>query len=236
MRALLKWCAALALGCGPDKGGDEASAPGSTGPASDGSSAGGGTSTGSTGAAGPPTGTGDATGTTGATEVGTGEAGSTGEALPRAVHPLATIWGRPSALEGFARWSFDPEATCPNPPEAACGTPPVLGEPVFMIDGVPGSAADIELGDRVAVLFAYSDPACDAGCGWFNASARDAIEGENGGGSPPADLPCSTAGSNLWLALDFGVIERPGEHMGFLQLQDSCGEDSQGRVVSFVPQ
>lgn len=237
------WLLALALACGPDKSGDDVDAPGLSSSSSGSDPAPGTTGAPTTSDTSPGTTTGEpsTSTTTGETPTSTttGEpstTATTGETPPRTALALATIYGRPSALESVPGWPFDPAASCPNPPDAPCGTPPTLGEPTFLIDGEPGSPEAIALGDRVAVLFPYGDAACDVRCGSYNAYAEDDVEGEATGGNPPADLPCSTDDTNFWLALDFGEIQRPGEHRGFVRLEDSCGAPSQPRQVTFVPQ
>jgi hypothetical protein len=236
------WILTVALACGPDKADDIGALSSSSGdPTTTGAAASTTpTTTGETSTTAGATTTAESS-TTGATTTGepstaTGETSTTtGEALPLTAFALATIYGRPSALEGIPGWPFDPAATCPNPPDAPCGTPPVLGEPTFLINGVVATPDSIALGDRVAVLFPYGDAACDVRCGFYSAFAEDDVEGTGGGGNPPSDLPCSTDDSNFWLALDFGEIERPGEHRGFARLEDTCGAMSEPRQISFVP-
>ena len=251
------WLLTVALACGPDKS-DDTEAPGLSSSSGEATPPGASTTTGAppttdtpattgasptTGAPSPTTGepsptTGEPSTTTDEPSTTTGEPATTtttGGGPPLTAFALATIFGRPSALEGVPHWPFDPEATCPNPPDFPCDTPPVLGEPTFLINGVVGAPDSIALGDRVAVLFAYSDAACDVRCGFYNAFAEDNVEGTGGGGNPPSDLPCSTDDSNFWLALDFGEIERPGEHRGFARIEDTCGGMSEGHQISFVP-
>ena len=220
----------MIVACGPDKSGAEAGAPVLSESSSE--TGGGVGSTGGASTMDAPTG---GVGMTGMME-STGMIESTGGPAPMTAMAMATIGGRPSALEGVGQWPADPEMLCPNPPNAMCGTPPVLGEPMFFIDGEFAAPGGIALGKRVAVLFAYGDAACDVECGGQTAFVEDGIEGAAGGGSPQNDMPCATEASNFWLALDFGEIQRLGEHTGGLRLSDSCGAESVQRLVSFFPQ
>lgn len=229
MKATVIVCAAVLSACGPEKGG---------------SSTGSGSSSGDDGTGVEPTSapTGGELGSTGALgssgELGsTGEAGSTSETGDSlSVYPVATIVGRPSALEGVPRWPFDPQAQCVVSPESPCGVMPALGAAKFLINGVFAEPETIAIGSHVAALFAFEHAGCGLACGSTFAGVDDGVEGEGSGGSNPADLPCSTQASGLWLALDFGEIQRAGLHTGQVRMIDVCETPTELREVAFSVQ
>ncbi|WAS97699.1 hypothetical protein [Nannocystis punicea] len=177
---------------------------------------------------------------TGTTELEPGTAtGNSSETAPPEDLPLRiyVVEMRPSqasGLDGLESWQSDPFAEwCTD--AGPCGGAPTLGEPRWFVDGEFADLDAIEIGSRVAVLVPYEHPGCALACGLQVTEVLDEVEGGAGAGNLPPDLPCGTAASNVWLALDFGVIVRDGMHRAALRLEDRCGASTEAWSATFEP-
>ncbi|MDP2306119.1 MAG: hypothetical protein Q8P18_08825 [Pseudomonadota bacterium] len=95
---------------------------------------------------------------------------------------------------------------------------------VYINDRADLSPAPVA-GDTVAVAIAYADTECNLACGALYYSWMSPMESEGSAGSLPSNLPCDTAGSDVFLGFDFGTVE-PGEYSWSLHVEDACGGSS----------
>ena len=198
------------LACGPE-GGGETGGPGD--------------------AAGP--------GGTGGEVVTTGDvlatSGATTEA-PEAVAPaqVVVLLGLLAEPSGVAEIDpFEPQSMwCGAGPTPICADPPQLGPPRLLVDGLFAGPGAVEVGSRVAVLYPYTG--CDVACGNFVVTAEGHFELAEGEGQLPPDLPCSTAADDVWLAVDFGVIDSGMPRSVELQLTDACSTMTEAQQLVFA--
>lgn len=139
----------------------------------------------------------------------------------------------------------DPEALQPEWDEADCpayecegNTAPVMGEPVFRVNGAVVEAVDdVRNGDRVEILVPFEDEECNLACGTMSDGYTSTWGGSASAGSLPSNIPCGTGASGAYLALglDLPVWEHPDpEHAGVrvdhyeyeARLVDICGARS----------
>jgi hypothetical protein len=115
-----------------------------------------------------------------------------------------------------------PEEDCPEFHDDCGGNvAPVLGDPIFVVSdlSVP-NLDDVRNGDSVAVLVPVEDPDCNLACGFNWSVVASSRTMGAGGGSLPANTPCSTTGS--------------GVHVGIaLQIPIFHGGDSEMRVENY---
>lgn len=153
--------------------------------------------------------------------------------VPLQVIPVLEMAPGLSALDGVMRWQPGVDGSCDDGAEPTCTDEPELMNPRLMIDGVLGDATTAPIGARVAVLFPYQS--CALGCGTFKLSTSTMMSNTNANGVLPPALPCATPDENLWLAIDLGVLEEPGEYVASLIVNDACETASNDQSISFTP-
>ena len=141
---------------------------------------------------------------------------STGEDLSDA--QLFSCMGNPG--------SFKPEyeeGDCPT--TCAGNTPPTLATPIYRVNGLAQNPLAAVPGDHVDVLIAYEDAECNVACGTFSASysTPDIAMGDDY--SLPSNMPCETAGSNVYLGFSFGKVVA-GDHAWALRIYDYCSGET----------
>ncbi|MDC0715313.1 hypothetical protein [Nannocystis bainbridge] len=149
------------------------------------------------------------------------------------IFPVELRPSQASGLDGLEWWKPDPSAEWCDP--EPCRGVPTLGEPRWLVDGAFAEPEAIVIGSRVAVLVPYQHPGCALACGMQTTEVTDEIEGGGGIGNLPADLPCGTAASGVWLALDFGLIVRGGMHRAALRIEDRCAVGTEFWSATFEP-
>lgn len=122
-------------------------------------------------------------------------------------------------------------------------TAPVLGKPLYEIDGMiyDELPAGIDARAEILILVPYEDAECNLACGTYSQSFRFTGTGSvaaggagAAGGTPlPGDLPCGTEASGTYLGLYApGGDGFPGTYDYHLGLSDACGEPATGETVA----
>jgi hypothetical protein len=154
------------------------------------------------------------------------------------VLPLHAEPGMQSALDGIAQWQSGEPDGCDAAPPVECGELPAIGAPQLLVDGELAGADAVPLYSSVAALFPFAHPACELGCADLSLTVLIGDGGDGGQmiGSLPVDLPCSTADSDVWLAVDFNRVALPEHYTAQLKLTDRCGASVESPAVVFVPE
>ena len=120
-------------------------------------------------------------------------------------------------------------------------TAPVLGKPLYEIDGMiyDELPAGIHARAEILILVPYEDAECNLACGTYSQAFEFAGTGATrgagaAGGTPlPDNLPCGTESSGTYLGLYApGGVELPGTYDYHLGVADACGESATGESVA----
>jgi hypothetical protein len=135
-------------------------------------------------------------------------------------------------LEGFIG-EYE-EDVCDMMMRCAGNTAPVIEEPILWVNGALAlDASDIQLGDRVGLLFAFADAECNVGCGMTQESIQIPGQADGGGASAHSNFPCDTATTQVMLGVDFYEVEEAGDYAVTIGLRDVC--DALGDAMANVP-
>jgi hypothetical protein len=126
------------------------------------------------------------------------------------------------------------EDVCNMMMRCAGNTAPVIDDPILWVNGALAlDASDIQLGDRVGLLFAFADAECNVGCGMTQDSIQIPGQSDGGGGSAHSNFPCDTTSTNVMLGVDFYEVEDAGDYAVTVGLRDVC--DAVGNAMTTLP-
>ena len=119
---------------------------------------------------------------------------------------------------------------CP-PADCDGNEAPVLGEPIYVVNGYASNTFGI--GDDLQVLIPFSDADCNVGCGaarYGYYSPFSAMESEVGNGGCHL---CSTEESGIYAGFGFITLEA-GEYDAYAVISDGCRADSNRVEINFT--